>query len=317
VRSSRRSRLLLSLAAALSIAVAGLACGGDDGGGGDSGEAKALLERAFAKQVGSGELELDVKADLEGGGEKLEGPMTLKIDGPYAQSTRRKLPRLDWDISFKGLGQNIRGGLIATADNGFVELQGETFELGEQTFASLARQYAAVQPARRQSLGTFGIDAASWLKDPELHEDGESIGGEPTREITGSVDVRKAVRDIVELTRSPRLRRQLERQGQPAPELPRPKDEDLDEIEDAVNEFDIEVNVDKNDVVRRFFTEIAFDVPGEQDGDDVDGGRVSLRYVLRKVNTSPVIRPPQNPKPLRQLLEGFGLGALGGGLDRR
>jgi hypothetical protein len=75
--------------------------------------------------------------------------------------------------------------------------------------------------------------------------------------------------------------------------------------------------VDRNDTVRRFFTEVHFDLPGEQDGDELKGGRVSLGYVLRKVNTNPVIRAPQNPRPLRELLGGFGLGALGGGLDRR
>ena len=74
------------------------------------------------------------------------------------------------------------------------------------------------------------------------------------------------------------------------------------------------MNVDRNDVVRRFFTEFDFDVPDQRDGDDLKGGRVSLSYVLTRVNTEPVIRAPRNPRPLRQLLEGFGLGALGGGL---
>jgi hypothetical protein len=33
------------------------------------------------------------------------------------------------------------------------------------------------------------------------------------------------------------------------------------------------------------------------------------------VNTDPVIRAPQNPRPLQELLDGFGLGGLGGGLS--
>ena len=307
--------LPLAWIAAMSLLAAGLGCGGDEGG--DSREAKALLERAFAKQVKSGDLELDLKADLEGGGEKLEKPITAKLSGPYEMRGRDRLPRLDWDVALKGAGLNLKGGLIATGDNGFVQLQGQAYELGSETFAALARQYAAsVEPGRPRGLGAFGVDPSSWLEDPEIDE-GESIGGDPTRKVTGSVDVRKAARDIVDLTRSPRLRRQLERRGQLPPRLPQPTDEELDEIEGAIEQFDIEINVDRNDIVRRFFAEVDFDAPGEQDGDEVRGGRASVSYVLTKVNTNPVIRAPRNPKPLRELLGGFGLGALGGGLDRR
>ena len=314
MRASLRSRVPLALVAALSLAVAGVGCGGD-GGGGDSGDAKALLERAFSKQVRSGDLKLDVKADLEGGGERLEKPITLRLSGPYDFSEGRKRPpRLDWDVAFKGAGLNVKGGLIATADNAFVELQGQAYEVGTEAFSSLARQYTSFQPGRPQSVGALGLDPASWLEDPQLDEDGESIGGDATRKVTGSVDVRRVARDIVDLTRSPRLRRQLERQGQPVPEIPKPSKKDLDEIEQAIDKFEVEVNVDRNDVVRRFFTEFDFDVPEQKDGDDLKGGRVSLSYVLTEVNTEPVIRAPRNAKPLRQLLEGFGLGGLGGGL---
>lgn len=305
-------RLATALVAAVSLAVTGLACGGDDGGGGDSGEAKALLERAFEKQVDSGDLKIDVKADLESSEDRLDKPIALRLDGPYESAGRTKPPRLDWDIAFKGLGLDVKGGLIATADNAYAELQGQAYEVGTETFSSLARQYAGLQPDRPQKLGTLGVDPTSWLKDPEIDEDGGSIGGDATRKITGSVDVRKVTEDIVDLVRSPRLRRQLERQGQPTPKVSPPSEEELDELENAVEEFDIEVNVDENDVVRRFFTEFRFDVPDDKEK-DLRGGKVSLSYVLRKVNTDQVIRAPQNPKPLGELLQGFGLGSLGGG----
>jgi hypothetical protein len=318
VRPPLRSRLPIALFTALALAITGAGCGEDEGSGESSGDAKALLERAFTKQVKSGELDFDLTADIEGGGDRLEEPLALRLKGPFEWGGAKRLPRFDWDVSFKGVRLDMKGGLIATADNAFVELQGQAYELGTRTFTSLAREYAALQPGGRpQSLGAFGVDPTSWLKDPQIDSEGESIGGEPTRKITGSVDVRKAVRDIVGLTRSPRLRKQLQRRGQPAPELSTPKDEDLDELEDAVEEFDIEVNVDRDDVVRRLFTEFDFDVPGEEDGDDVKGGKVSLSYVLTRVNTTPVIRAPQNPKPLAQLLDGFGLGGLGSGLGRR
>ena len=317
MRTPLRARSLLALIAALALAVAGVACGDDDdGGSGSSGEAKALLERGFGKAVDSGELELDMKADLDGGGDRFDKPINLKVEGPFEWGGAKKLPRFDFDVTFDGAGVNVKGGLIAASDNAYVELQGKAYEVGRETFAAIVRQYSAAQPGRPKGLGALGIDPSSWLEDPEV-EDGESIGGDPTRKVSGSVDVRKAALDIVELTRSPQLRRQLERQGQPVPQLPKPSDEDLDELEDAIEEFDIEVNIDKDDVVRRFFTEVDFDVPGEENGDDVKGGRVSLNYVLTKVGTKPVIRTPLSPQPLQQLLQGFGLGGLGGGLPSR
>lgn len=315
--SSLRPRLPLALIAALLLAVAGLGCGDEQGSGGDSRDAKALLERAFAKRVKSGDLRLDLKADLEGGGDRLEKPIELKLAGPYKLGGRDKLPQLDWDVSFRGLGMDVNGGIVATADNGFLELQGEAYELGAEAFTSLARQYAALQPGTPRSITAFGVDPTSWLDNPRVDEDGGSIGGEPTRKVTASVDVRQVARDVVDLARSPRLRRQLERQGRPVPRLSRLKDEDLDRVEDAIDEFDVEVDVDRNDVVRRLFAEVDFDLPGDEDGDEVKGGRVSLSYVLRKVGTNPVIRAPQNAKPLGQLLDGFGLGGLRGGSHSR
>lgn len=311
-----RTRALLCALASLAIALAGLGCGGDDGGG-DSREAKALLEKAFSTPVRSGELRIDLKADLDGGGKRLEEPLTLEVEGPFQWGGRKRLPLVDWDVSFNGAGADVKGGLVATADNGFLELQGQAYQLGTEAFASLARQYAALDTGGRpRSLGAFGVDPTAWLKDAELEGDGESIGGDDTRKIKGTVDVRKAAKDIAGLTRSPRLRRELERRGRPAPALPKPTDEDLDEIDEAVEEFDVEVNVDENDVVRKFAADFDFDLPGDQ-GDDLKGGRIELTYVLEKVNTKPVIRAPQNARPLGELLDGFGLGSLGGGLGGR
>jgi hypothetical protein len=299
----------VALVAALALAIAAGACGDDDGGGGSSGEAKALLERGFKTPVKTGELELDVKADFDGGGDRLDDPIALKVEGPFEWGGAKKLPRFDWDVAFEGADLKLKGGLIATSDNAYVELQGKAYEVGREAFGAIVRQYSVAQPGRPQGLGAFGIDPSAWLEDPEV-EDGDSIGGDATRKVSGSVDVRKAVLDIVQLANSPRLRRQLERQRAPTPSLPKPSDEDLDELEDAIEEFDIEVNVDENDVVRRVFTEIDFDVPGDESGDDLKGGRISLNYVVTKVGGKPVIRTPLTPQPLQQLLDGFGLGGL-------
>ncbi len=94
--------------------------------------------------------------------------------------------------------------------------------------------------------------------------------------------------------------------------MPEPTNADLKEIEDAIEGADVELAVDENDVLRRFMTDIRFDVPRDGGDEDVKG-KLRLTYVLRKVGTDRVIRAPSNPRPLSELLGGFGLGGLGSG----
>ena len=311
----RPRALAAALLAVLALALTSAGCGGSDGDDGHDGnarEARALLEDTFAKDVESGELELKVKAAVEGV-KSLEEPLEVTVKGPFKSNGKKKLPVLDWDIAFDGAGQKLSGGLVATRDNAFVELQGQAYEVGEKTFARLAREVTKAQPNRPTSPGKLGMDPASWLEDPKV-ENGEPIGGDDTREVTGSVNVRKVVRDVADLFKSPAVRRQLERQGQGSAAVPEPTNADLKEIEDAIEDADVELSVDENDVLRRFVTDVRFDVPREGNAKDVKG-KFTLTYVLRKVGTDRVIRAPSNPRPLSELLGGFGLGAPGSPRD--
>jgi len=84
--------VLLALCAALGLVSAGCGSEKEDGGGGSSGEAKALLERAFERPVASGDLRLDLRADLEGV-EPLAGPVDLTVEGPSDQTASESSPR--------------------------------------------------------------------------------------------------------------------------------------------------------------------------------------------------------------------------------
>jgi hypothetical protein len=310
-----RPRALAALLAVLAVTLVGAGCGADRGAAGSagsSGDATALLERALGKQktVASGDVALDLKADGEGI-EGLQGPLELRAHGPFKSGAERKLPSLDWDIDVAGGGLKLSGGLIATDDNAFLRFQGRSYELGRDAFAKFARRLEAAHPDRQRGPGLLGMDPASWLEDPKV-EDGAPVGGEATRKITGPVDVHKAIGDVVDLIESPALRKKLERGGGAAPEVHKPTDKDLKEIEDAIKRVDVEVNVDKNDVLRRFFTKIDF--KARNGGGKVVQGRLSLSYVLRKVGGNPVIRAPSDARPLKELLGGFGLGGLGSGL---
>ena len=307
-----RTRLLALfavLALALALALAG--CGGDDdGGGGGEGskDAQALLERAFSKQVDSAVLKLDLKADLEGL-DQLKGPVSLTVSGPFQSKGAKQLPILDWDLKARFAGQNIDAGMVVTDDNAYVEFRGQAYEVGEQLFSQLKSSFAQQQKQSggQQSLKQFGIDPTGWLDDPKV-EDGEDIGGDSTRKISGEVDAKQLVKDVLGALRSPALRRQLESQGQTVPDV---KEEDVDKVTDAIEELRFEVNVDENDIARRLFAEAKFDVPDGADAGDLKGGTISFGFVLEEVGVEPKIVAPENPQPLNSLLGQFG---LGGGL---
>lgn len=297
----------------LAIVVAGAGCGSAGGGGGSSSEGAALLERAFAAKnaVQSGDLKLRLRADVEGL-PSLDGPLELRLDGPFKSNGRGKLPSLDWGVAFEGAGQKLSGGVIATQRNAFLRFQGRSYALGESTFARLTRRLERSHPDRPRGPGQLGLDPAAWLKNPKV-EDGDPVGGDDTRKVTGSIDVRKLVRDLVELVRSPAVRGRRRRDPGAPPALRGPSKHDLKAIEDSIERVDVELNVDGDDVLRRFFTEVEFNAKDDGRGKDVKG-RLSLAYVLRKVGGDPVIRAPAGARPLSELVGGLGLGALGGAL---
>jgi len=304
--------MLLAIVATLLLALIGAGCGGDEEGG-SSGDAGALLEKAFTTQVKSGDIDLDLTAELDGA-EQLRGPLSLTLSGPFKSDGPKDIPVLDWDVTAEGAGQKFDVGLTVTDDNAFVSYQGETYEVGTELFSQFKEQYAAQQPDQQPTLKSFGLEPASWLEDPKV-EDGDEIGGDPTQVVTGSVDVEKVVRDLYSLTKSDAFRQQLESQGQSVPDIPEPSDEDIQKIVDAVDELTLEVNVDENDVARRLSVEADFTVPeGTGDG-EVKGGSLSFAYILEEVGIDPQIEAPANAKPLSELTQQFAP-LLGGGLGQ-
>ena len=298
---------LLALLATLVLALAG--CGGDDGDGAESKDARVLLQSAFEKQVDSADLRLDFKADLEGL-DQVKGPISLSIEGPFKSNGPEQLPHLDWDVKMSGLGpQNIDAGLIVTRDNAYVAFQGQSYEVGEQLFGQVKRSFAQQQKqsGSQPSLKRFGINPVEWLDDPKV-EDGEDVGGDATRKVSGNVDVKQVVTDVLEALRSPALRSQLESQGQTVPQIPEVGDDTIDKVADAIDEFRFEVNVDGDDIARRVFAEAEFDVPEDADAGSLKGGKVSFSYVLEDVGIDPDIKAPSSAQPLGLLLRQFGLG---------
>ena len=303
-----RTRLLtlLALVVSLALALTVAACGGDESEGGSQ-EASDLLETAFKKTVTSGDLDLKVEAALDGVDE-LKGPLKLSISGPYQQKDPKAFPVLDWDVSASGAGQTFEVGVVVTEDNAFIEYKGENYEVGTELFSQLKKQQESNEQAfTPQGLKALGIDATNWIEDGKV-EDGEDIGGDPTRLVSGDVDVERVVKDFFKLLESPVVRSQLESQGQTVPDVDEPSEEDINKVEDAIDKLELEVNVDEDDYVRRTFLDSDFHIPEGTDAGTLKGGSFSFDYTLKKVGITPEIEAPANPRPLSELTGQFGLG---------
>lgn len=301
-----RIRTLLVLGLIAILALVGAGCGGgDEGGGGGDPEAKGLLERAFSKQIDSGDLAIDVKADLKGSA-SVNGPFSVSVSGPFQSRGKTELPLLDWDVAVKGQGQNLEGALVLSEDNAFVEFQGQSYELGTEIYQQFAQSYGQQQEASgAQSLQDLGVDPASWLEEPTV-EDGEEIGGDATQLVSGSVDVGKLVRDFSELVQNPAVRSQLESQGQEIPE--EPTEEEIKRVEDAIEDVTFESNVDEEDNLRRLLLDLAFQAPEGTDSGDLESGTISVETTLESVGGEADIQEPTNAAPITELLQRFGLG---------
>src|SRR5690242_16999639 len=178
------------LAAVLAIAIAG--CGGTD----NDPAAVGLVKRAFAKPVGSAVLSLDFRANLEGGSSQLQGPLSLKLSGPYVSNGRSRLPSFDWTLALAGAGANFDGRLTSTSNDLFVGFQGQSYDVGQATIARY-NQALAQQPAstKTRSLSEFGIDPGSWVKN--AHNEGEAtVAGTRTTHVSASIDFDKLLTDL-------------------------------------------------------------------------------------------------------------------------
>jgi hypothetical protein len=301
-----RSHRLLLLGLIAILALVGAGCGGgDEGGGGGDPEARGLLERAFAKQIDSGDVAIDVKADLKGSA-SLNGAFSVSVSGPFQSRGKTELPLLDWDIAVQGQGQSLEGALVLAQDNAFVEFQGQSYELGTEIYQQFAQSYGQQQEASgAQSLDDLGVDPASWLEEPTV-EDGEEIGGDATQLVAGSVDVGKLVRDFSELVQNPAVQSQLESQGQEVPE--EPTEEEIQQVEDAIEDVTFESNVDNDDNLRRLLLDIAFQAPEGEDTSELESGTVSIETTLESIGGEADIQEPTNAAPISELLQRFGLG---------
>lgn len=285
-------RLAAPLAACAALALG--ACGGD--GGEADRDARELLQRAFNTPVESGVVDLRADVAIDGV-EELRGPIRLELAGPFADAAGPgSVPSADLDVSLRGGGLGLSGGLVLTGDNAFVSFQGEDYELGQELYRSFVQELGGEEA---RSLAQLGIDVADWIEDPQVDGE-EEVAGAPTTKVVGEVDVLAVVDDLAALE---------ERVGGGSSEL-RLDEEDREQVSRFVEDTHVEVYVAEDDgTMRRLVVEVEFEVPQDQreEAGGAEGGSASIEYTVEQVGREQRIEAPEDARPLADLLERFGL----------
>ena len=280
-------RLAAALLAVLVLALAG--CGGDDGGG-SGGDAENLLKRGFATDVDTGALTFEMELEVRGV-EGLDGPLRLELDGPFrAAPSPTEMPDLDMDFEASGAGQSFTGPVIVTSENGWIEFRGETYEVGEELWASVIDFLRQSNSGRPKTFGDAGVDPLDWVDDAETDGE-EEVGGTPTTKVTGKLDLEALLRDSSKIS------------TQRLPEST------LRDVNDVVDDVGFEAWIGEDDIWRRIRAETEFEVP-EDERDSLggmEGGRFSLDMELAEPNEPVEIEGPADARPIDELLRELGI----------
>jgi hypothetical protein len=307
----RRFRFV-ALLALLVASVAGLAaCGGDDGG---SQDANSLLKATFGpdQNVKSGNLTVALGLDLKGL-QNIQGPINLKLNGPFQTVGKGKLPQLDLSLTLSGSGANFAAGAVTDGEKGWLKLQGTTYAVDDATFAKFKNGYEDSAAKSKSDSGapsfkSLGIDPLRWLTHPEVAGT-EEVGGAETEHITAGVDVAKFLDDVSALLgKAGQL-------GQATAGVPSSlTEQQRKDIEASVKDATLDVWTGKDDkALRRVKLTIGVEVPEavRSRAGGLSTGTVNFDLTIADLNEPQTIEAPKNARPLSELTRLIAGGATG------
>jgi hypothetical protein len=169
--------------------------------GSSSGDATKLLQQTFggSHKVNSGNLSLNLAIDPSGS-TTLKGPITLSFGGPFQSLGQGKLPQSNFNVSISALGRSGSLGILSTGTNGYVTLQGTSYQLPQSTFQRVESSFSQITSSGTRGSGSstlskLGIHPLDWLKDPTIVGD-ETVSGTSTTHIRARVNVSALLDDL-------------------------------------------------------------------------------------------------------------------------
>src|SRR5690242_6520655 len=130
-------RLLMLLASAL--LVAGCGSSKDE-------SVNGLLKDTFAggKSVKSGQLNVELDANLQGV-KNLNGPVQLKLTGPFQSTGKNELPKFDFTLAITSNGQTFTAGGTSLGDKGYISFQNQAYSVSDKLFQQFKQGYEQAQ----------------------------------------------------------------------------------------------------------------------------------------------------------------------------
>jgi hypothetical protein len=305
-----RPPVALSLLLVLALALGFAACGGGDDEASSSTDVNELLQQTFTgkKEVNSGNLDLSLRIEAQGGQAGVSGPIVVRLSGPFQSQEDGRLPEFSLDASFEGGGQTYNAGATSTGDKGFLSFMGTDYAVDQMIFEQFKAGFEQAQQEGQQqdmqSFSSLGMDPRKWLTNPKNEGEAE-VGDEDTIKITGGVDVAALMDDVNNaLEKASSLG--LSQAGQ-VPE--RITDAQKQQVVEAVKDPRVEIYTGAEDkILRRMVVNLGI-------ADQAASGTVAFDVSITDLNEDQDIAEPADAKPFQQLmdqLEGLGLGGLGG-----
>ena len=123
--------------------------------------------------------------------------------------------------------------------------------------------------------------------------------------VSGDLDVRRMLTDIDKLFRKLGTSGRLPQGSSP----PRISQRTMDQVDEAVKDAKLEVQVGKDHILRRSSFNVNFELPDDlrRRARGLEGGEVKFHSDQTNVNGNQQVTPPTNARPLSELLGGFGL----------
>jgi len=304
-----RFRIPALFVAVVALATAFAACGG----GSDSSDEnpQTVLEHATLSGVDSGDLELTLSVNSSG---EKNGNVDVSVSGPFESGGKEKLPQLA--ITAKANGKvngktlDFEGGLTLLRERAFVNYKGTEYEVDPTTFGFVKSTLENAQqqgPEAGSANVTACQEAAEGLKISDFasnltNEGSADVYGAGTTQISGDLNVPKAIDALIQLTENKACAAQLEAAGPlPLGELEKAKGE----LGDAVKKAHLDVYVGDDDIVRKVAGELTIEPKGDNEKVEVE-----FELALSGVNEEQDFSAPSGAKPLEQLFQKLGINPI-------
>ena len=248
---------------ALVAAVASAGCGGDDSG-----------DVGAASEIQSGVVDGSVELSFVPRGAGEASTSRISFSGPFEGEGGNELPNFDLAVSMQETGEDeVDFGMIATADAGYIEFQGQGYEIDDAVFERL-----------RSATPFATLDPTQWFAS-RSNEGRQEIDGTETIHTSGKADVAEIFPDVEQAARQIGL-----------------KPGDLEASQRSFDQATLDVFRGAEDwLARRIALRLASH--GSLEG----SGRVKLvqefSMTLSELNEDQEIDAPEDPAPFNELVD--------------